>query len=168
MYKKKNDMDDKNVVAPWMKKAVVSIGPTASLREAAALLAKKRVGTLPVVNDLGHLVGITTMGDILELFLPDFLALIENPDFVKDFGAMRELSMEDIEKADLLIVGDVMEEAASIEKDTSLVGALVIMKAHALTDLPVLQNGELVGIVSQVDIGRAILEQYLERNTAKA
>jgi CBS domain-containing protein len=157
-------MDDKNTIAPWMKKAVVSIGPSASLREAAALLAKKRVGTLPVVDELGHLVGITTMGDILKLFLPDFLSLVKNSDFVKDFGAMRELSKEDIEKADSLTVGEVMEESVSINRDTSLVRAMAIMNDHELTDLPVLQDGELVGVASRVDIGRAILEHYLDRD----
>ncbi|MCZ6529060.1 MAG: CBS domain-containing protein, partial [Chloroflexi bacterium] len=40
-----------------MKREVVSIGPDATLREVAAAIIEKRVGTLPVVDDEGMLVG---------------------------------------------------------------------------------------------------------------
>jgi len=160
-------MNAKNVVGPWMKRDVVSIKASYTLREAASILAQKRIGTLPVVDDSGILIGITTMGDILKLFLPDFLSLMENVDFVKDYGALRELSPEDIEKADSLTVGDIMEEAVSIERGCSLIRALSVMKTHSLSDLPVLRDDKLVGLVSRVDIGRALLKIWLKNEPVK-
>jgi len=44
-----------------------SIGPQASVREAARLLAERKIGCLPVV-DAGSLVGIVTETDVLAYF----------------------------------------------------------------------------------------------------
>ena len=158
-------MDKKDTVGHWMKQNVVSIHAKSTLREAAALLSEKRVGTLPVLDDSEMLIGITTMDDILKLFLPDFLSLIDDVDFVKDYGAFRELSPEDIKRADSLTVGDILNEGVSVESSSSLVRALAVMKDHSLTDLPVLVNNKLVGVVSKVDIGRAFLENYLKNKS---
>ncbi len=159
-------MNSKDTVGTWMKRNVVSINAKATLRDAAALLSEKRVGTLPVLDDSERLIGVTTIDDILKLFLPDFLSLIDDVDFVKDYGALRELSLGDIKRADSLTVGDILNEAVSIEIDCSLVRALAVMKDHSLSDLPVLLDNKLVGVVSKVDIGRAFLEHYLDHQPA--
>lgn len=161
-------MGAKKQIEPWMKRDVVSIKPTATLREAANLLAEKRVGTLPVVDESGKLIGLTTMREIVSMFLPDFLSLVENVDFVKDYGALDDLSPEDIEKANSLTVGEIMEEPVSIDDSCSLVRALSVMSRHSMADMPVVRDDKLVGIVSRVDIGRAFLESWLAKEGAKS
>ncbi|MBI2211243.1 MAG: CBS domain-containing protein [Deltaproteobacteria bacterium] len=47
----------------------ISIGPSASLEQAAKLMLRWRVGALPVVGDGGVLVGIITCADFLRAFL---------------------------------------------------------------------------------------------------
>ena len=69
-------------VGTWMKKDVVSIRPEASLLEAAQLRSKKRIGTLPVVDGRGRLVGLTSLRAIVRLFMPDFVQLVGDVDFV--------------------------------------------------------------------------------------
>ncbi|SBT39334.1 CBS domain-containing protein [Micromonospora auratinigra] len=50
----------------------VTVSPDASLAEAARLMDARRVKRLPVVDDLGRLVGIVTRGDLLKVHLrPD-------------------------------------------------------------------------------------------------
>ncbi|HEU4367515.1 MAG TPA: CBS domain-containing protein [Methylomirabilota bacterium] len=51
-------------VAAVMSAPVVSIGPGASLDEAMRLMADRRIGALPVVED-GRLVGILTQSDVV-------------------------------------------------------------------------------------------------------
>lgn len=155
-------MTDRKTIGPWMKTEVVSINAEATLFEAAKLLANKRVGTLPVVDGARQLVGLTTMRSLVQVFLPDFITLIENVDFVKDFGALQELSQADIDKANTLTVAEIMEPPFSIEEDCSLVRALSVMSTHQMPDIPVVRQGKLVGIVSRVDIGRAFLETWLK------
>ena len=77
-------------VSSVMKKEVVSISEDATLDDAIRLLAARRVGLLPVVDAENRLVGILTLHDIIQLVLPTFLEMLENTDFVHDFGALEE------------------------------------------------------------------------------
>jgi CBS domain-containing protein len=149
-------------VGPWMKKNVVTISQDATLKEAASWLAEKRVGTLPVVDAEGVMVGLVTMRDIVSFFLPDFIALVENVNFVQDYGALHEISGEDIQRANLMHVKQIMGEPMSIPEDCSLVRALSLMSLQVSPDLTVVRDGKPVGIVSRVDVGRAFFETWLK------
>ena len=147
-------------IGHWMKRAVVSVSPDASLRDVAALILEKRVGTLPVVDNGGKLVGTVSITDIVKMFLPDFVAVMDEIDFVHDFGDLENASEEDRQRARMLHVSDVMDEPISLEDDAGLVHALSVMQKHNLRDLIVIRDGKLVGIASQVDIGRAFLTEF--------
>ena len=147
-------------IGKWMKREVVSIGPDATLREVAALILEKRVGTLPVVDDEGTVVGTVSITDIVKMFLPDFVAVMDEIDFVHDYGDLENTSAEDRQRAKMLHVSDVMEEPVTLEDDAGLVHALSVMEKHNLRDLIVTRDGKLAGIASQVDIGRAFLTEF--------
>ena len=148
-----------------MKREVVTVQPTASVREAAALLVGKRVGTLPVVNAAGTLLGVTSLTRIIQLLLPDFVALLQNIDFIKDYGALKTPSREEWERVAELSVADIMDGPIVVEEHCPLIMALSVMEKHNLRDLPVVREGRLVGIASRVDIGRTFLAQWLSANT---
>jgi CBS domain-containing protein len=152
-------------IGKWMKGDVVSIQPETNLIEAAKLLAHKKVGTLPVVNQAGELVGLTSMRAISRFFLPDFINVLKDVDFVHDFGAIEDPSPVDIEKAATITVGEYMQEPFSVEEDASLTRALAIMISQDLQDIPVVRGKKLVGIASRVDIGRAFFESWLSKST---
>jgi CBS domain-containing protein len=124
------------------------------------LILEKRVGTLSVVDNGGTLVGTVSITDIVEMFLPDFVAVMDEIDFVHDYGDLENTSAEDRQRAKMLHVSDVMEEAIALEDDSGLVHALSVMEKHNLRDLIVIREGKLVGIASQVDIGRAFLTEF--------
>ncbi len=147
-------------IGKWMKREVVSITPDASLREVAALILEKKVGTLPVVDNGGTLVGKVSITDIVKMFLPDFVAVMDEIDFVHDYGNLENTTAEDRLRARMLLVSDVMEEAVAMEYDAGLVHALSVMEKHNLPDLIVIREGKLVGIASHVDIGRAFLTEF--------
>jgi CBS domain-containing protein len=155
-------MSEKKRIRPWMKTKVISIRPKASLREAAQVMVDEKIGTLPVVDELGYLIGLTTMRAMVRFFLPDFTLLMQNVDFVKDFGAIGNPSAEDMQKAEAMTVSEFMSEATSVEDNCSLARALTIMFSHDIQDLPVVREGKLVGIASRVDIGRAFLDTWLK------
>ncbi len=140
-----------------MKQNVFFVKPDTTVIEAATVVVERRVGTLPVVDDAGVLIGVTSIKDIIHIFLPDFVSLLSDIDFVKDYGALASPSSERLEMVKGLSVTDIMEEPVAIEDDSSLLKALSIMDKHGLRDLPVLKEGILMGIASRVDIGRAFL-----------
>jgi CBS domain-containing protein len=144
-----------------MKRKVIHGHPEMTVREAALLMAEYNVGTLPIVNEASVLVGVTTMRDVIHIFLPDFVALLSNIKFVKDYGDLGTPSRKDILRADSLTVADIMGEPVSVEIDCELVRALSFMEKYRIRDLPVVQEGKLVGIASRVDIGRAFLSTWL-------
>lgn len=144
-----------------MKIRVISGHPEMTVKEAALLMAESNVGTLPVVDEASQLVGVTTMRDVIQIFLPDFVPLLSNIRFVRDFGDLDTPSQEDIQRADSLLVADIMEKPVSVEIDCTLIRALSFMEKYRIRDLPVVKEGKLVGIASRVDIGRAFLSTWL-------
>jgi CBS domain-containing protein len=146
----------------WMKRNVVTVHASASIREVATLLVDRRVGTLPVVDEAGVLIGILSIKDIIHIFLPDAISLVDDIDFVKDFGAIEKPSKQTLKQAETLVVFDIMKEPVSVDEECSMLRALSMMEKHHLQDLPVVsQDGQLVGIASRVDIGRALLTNWL-------
>ena len=149
-----------------MKCDVVVVHASTTIREAAALLVDRKVGTLPVVDEAGILVGILAITDIVHIFLPDVISLIDDIDFVKDFGAIEKPAPRDLKQADTQGVVDIMEQPVSVDDECSQLRALSMMEKHNLQDLPVVtKRGQLVGIASRADIGRALLTNWLNETT---
>lgn len=144
-----------------MKSRVIFGRPEMTVKSAAAIMAENNVGTLPVVVETSELIGVTTMDNIIQIFLPDFVSLLSNISFVKEYGDLGTLSPENMQMAESLSVADIMEEPISVENDCELMRALSFMHKYKIQDLPVVEDGKLVGIASRVDIGRAFLSNWL-------
>jgi CBS domain-containing protein len=142
-----------------MKKDAISISMETSISEAAAVIVEKHIGILPVLDEKGKPVGVLRLGDLLSLEMPDFLDLVDDLDFVHDFGAV-----ETTRPAQKLLhqpVTAIMEPVMTIEEESGLLRAFAMMLKNNLYDLPVTNaRGELVGIVSRVDIGTAVLSLW--------
>jgi len=142
-----------------MKKQVYFINPATTVREAAETFVRHHIGTLPVVDEQKKLVGILQIRDLVSLVLPDFVSVMQDIDFVVDFGAAeaRKLDRELLEKP----VSHYMEPPVFAEQDCSLLRASAIIKKHNLVDLPVVDAEEkLIGIASLVDIGTRFLQLF--------
>lgn len=142
-----------------MKKKVITVKETDDLGFAAKQFVKHHVGMLPVVNAEGILVGVLQLRDLLTLILPAFTSLMEDFDFVGDFGAMESIqpSQEIISKQ----VSEVMEPPVSVDDSCGFSRAFALLHNHNLTDLPVVDmDNRLVGIASRVDVGTALLKKW--------
>jgi CBS domain-containing protein len=136
-------------VADLMTTDVVTVKPETPLRDAAGLLAERRISGLPVVDDQGHVVGVLSEADIV----------------VKAGGAPREhrllgwLLEGDIDLADKIAartVGDAMSAPAiTIDAHRRVHEAAKLMAAEGVNRLPVVDDGRLVGIVTRADVVRA-------------
>ncbi len=155
-------MPEHPLIMDWMKWGVISVRADTSIEQAAELVVEKRIGTLPVVDEAGFLVGVAQLRDLIQIFLPDFVSLLSDVDidFIKDYGNLESPSNEQKRKASDMTVADIMQEPVSVEGTASLTRALAVMENHHLRDLCVVTDGVLVGIASEVDIGRAFLAHW--------
>lgn len=143
-------------VAELMTTDVVTVRTETPLRDAAALLAKKRISGLPVVDDDGHVVGVLSEADIL----------------VKAGGATRGhrllgwLLESDVDLEDKIAaktVGDAMSAPVlTIESDRRVHEAAKLMAAEGINRLPVVENDRLVGIITRADVVRAFARSDAE------
>jgi len=146
-------------ISDCMKRNVVSIPETASIREAAAIIVKKHIGLLPIVDGNDKIIGVVGLRDLLNLELPDFVRFIEDFDFVHDFGAV-ETTRPTAAMLDTSIK-TLMKEAYTVEEGCGLLRAYALMLQYNLHDMPVVsKDGRLIGIASRVDIGTSILSTW--------
>ena len=150
-----------------MKKTVITIPVTATVGDAANLFCANHVGTLPVIDEDGHLVGILLLRDLIHLIMPAFVDLVEDIDYVGDFGAME--AYEPAEEELMLPISDVMEEPTCVKENSGLVRAFSFIDKHQLLDLPVVNEaGKLVGLASRVDMGRELLNNWWQCNAEES
>jgi CBS domain-containing protein len=138
-----------------MKRNVVSIRATATVREEAALFVARHIGLLPVVDVQGRVLGVLGLRDLLTLELPAFVHLVNDVDFVHDFGAV-----ETTRPAPEMLaqpVTSLMRPATTVPEDCGLLRAYALMYQRDLHDLPVVAaDGALVDIASRfVEVTRA-------------
>jgi len=101
---------------------------------AAKVMAQADVGAIPVCNGKGRLQGMVTDRDIVV----KVLASGKDPNTT----TVAELSDQ--------------PEVVTIGADDTAEDALRTMKAHAVRRLPVIDGTDLVGMVSQADVARAM------------
>jgi CBS domain-containing protein len=131
---------------------VVTIGPDRTIHEAIERLVSNRIGSLVVRTEEGGVAGILTERDILRI-------VHDRPEEMKT-AKVGDLSTKD------LVYG---------VPDDELDYAMKMMTEHRFRHLPVLADGELVGLVSIGDIVKTMnsarayeirmLRQYLDAGT---
>ena len=150
------------MIGDCMKRQVASVSPGTTVLGAARLVVDRHIGTLPVVDEQGTLIGVVRVQDILDIFMPDFVRLLEDIDFIHDFGVLETLLPKDLPDAAHLTMRDLMQEPVSVEQTCGLLRAFAIMLKHDIRDLPVVnQAGALVGIASLVDIASKFLATWV-------
>ena len=141
-----------------MKRKVVWLDVNASLEEAIQLLITHRIGLLPLLDEEKKLQGILNLNDVLSLAWPTFIKMIEDYDFVHNFGALEtsHLSQSTLNKP----VSEFMQPPTSVSEDCGLLRAAAVMRQHRLRDIPVVDaENRLVGLASWVDVGITFLRE---------
>jgi len=145
-------------VAEIMTKEVRTVRKETTIRELAELFVAHRISSLPVVDEDGKMIGIVTESDLVEqnknVHLPTVISLF---DWVIYLETEKSLEKE-LKKMGGRSVADIYQtEIVSIASTASLGEAADLMSSRHTNSLPVIDNGNLVGIVARIDIIRTLL-----------
>jgi acetoin utilization protein AcuB len=130
-------------VQEWMNKDVVTVTPDESFRTAMHLIRQKGIRHIPVVEGK-RLVGIVTDRDLRQ---------------AAPSGAT-DLSIHELHYLlEKVTVRDIMtKKVVSIRPDQTVEDAALLLLGHRIGGLPVVQDGELCGIITETDILQAFLQ----------
>lgn len=133
---------------------VLTLAPDTSIREAAEIFSTERMGGAPVVEH-GRLVGMLTAQDLL-----DFIASLPAEEAeVRARGERGVLDDHVVEEAMTRAPLRTLAPATKVDR------AAAIMREERVHRLPVVEGDRLVGIVSTVDIVRAVADHRLAHRT---
>ena len=116
-----------------MSTNLITVPPSATQAEARTLMQSNEIHHLPITDDSG-IVGLVTITNVLaatDSFLRDDRNRIH---------------------ANEIIVGDVMvKDVATVDVNASLRQAALFLEKHQIGCLPVVDDGNLVGIITETD-----------------
>jgi len=123
-------------VKDYMTTKLITFRPEIDIFEAIEILQSHRISGAPVIDSNGQLVGILSEGDCLKAIIKDI--------YYEEAGGK---------------VTDYMStEIATIGPEDDIIDIAVEFQKQKRKRFPVLEDGELVGQISQRDILRAVLE----------
>jgi CBS domain-containing protein len=131
-----------------MTREILTVGPEASLKEAARRMLEGEISGLPVINDDGDLVGIITEAD--------FMATEADRRVTRRAGLLR-LFVRDAEiPSHERLVGDVMTaDVKVIGPESDHAEAARLMEKEGIKRIPVVADGRLIGLIARADMLKA-------------
>ena len=110
-------------------RAVATIPPTLTLIEAAGRLAQRRIGALVVIDGQGEIAGIVSERDIIRVLAESGPACLTRP-----------------------VTESMTHQVVTCQESDTLDELMSMMTARRFRHIPVVADGDLVGIVSIGDV----------------
>ncbi|HUF38406.1 MAG TPA: CBS domain-containing protein [Anaerolineales bacterium] len=136
------------LVVDWMTRNPYIVSPWASLLDAYGVMQSYEIRRLPVVED-GRLVGILTINDIRSAVPIGLYRLSEQN---------RRMAGKSVDEV-------MSRHPITIHKNASMADAAQIMYENKIGGLPVIEGGQLVGVITESDLFRLVM---IEARVAEA
>lgn len=115
---------------------IVSVTRDMRVTEAVALLAARRIGAVPVLDENGAPIGIMSERDVIYCLARDGASILDWP----------------VEKV-------MTAPVVTAEPGDTLIGALALMTRRRIRHLPVVEGGRMTGLVSIGDLVKARIDR---------
>ncbi len=137
------------LVKNHMTTKVITIAPSTSVSDALNLIRINKIRRLPVIDREGRLVGIVSEKDLLYASPSPATSLS-----VYEIGyLLSKLKVEEV----------MSRKVISISEDVPIEEAALIMAQNKIGALPVVKDGKLVGIITETDIFKTLLDMLAAR-----
>ena len=137
------------LVREIMTRDVTTLSPDSTIREAMETLYSNHLGGAPVVRG-SRVVGVMSMTDIADL-----LVNIPEPVTIDGDSLLDEQTVEDA----------MSREVIGVSPGTPVKMAATLMKERAVHRVIVMEEGHLVGILSAMDVARAVSDESILNRT---
>jgi len=142
------------LVRDVMVAPVITVEPSATVQEVAKLLLEKRISAVPVLDGNGKLVGIVSEGDLLHRVEAGterhrswwLQALIESDKLAAEYVKSHGRKVSDIMTRNVI----------TASPETPLHEVASLLERNAIRRVPIVENGQLVGIVSRANLLQAV------------
>ena len=158
---KSNEIRDDRIMsdsaATIMTRDVVSVSPGASIPEIAALLTKRGISAVPVIDASGKLLGMVSEGDLMTPFSTRDQA--RRAWWLEMLAEGETLAPEFLEyiSLDRHTASDLMSRNVITATETANVPEIAdLLIKNRIKRVPILRDGRVTGIVSRADIVRAL------------
>lgn len=122
---------------------VVTVDPETSAPAAGKLMGEKNIRRLPVVKD-GKLVGIVTLSDLMRAAPSPATSLsVWEINYLVDKIKVKEIMSKTVH---------------TVSPDDNLRAAARLMLEHKIGGLPVVEDGRVVGILTESDVFRTMID----------
>jgi CBS domain-containing protein len=150
-----------------MTSEVETVGPDEEVSTVLTRLSRVAFNGFPVVDD-GALVGIVTQGDLVDLFQPSdrtFWIPIGLPPFIEPVDYAVDFSWDDLDvNIDLAkhagspISSVMTSDVVTVAPEDSVEDVLAVLAddERDINRVPVVDGGEIVGIITREDLLRAL------------
>lgn len=142
------------LVRDVMVAPVITVEPATSVQEVARLFLEKQISAVPVLDGKGKLVGIVSEGDLLHRVEAGterhrswwLRALVHDEALAAEYIKSHSRKVSDVMTTDVI----------TASPTTPLHEVAALMEKNAIRRLPILENGQLVGIVSRANLLQAV------------
>lgn len=131
------------IVREFMTPEVFTVTPSDNIADTIALMSNKKIYSLPVIEN-GQIVGIVTDRDLREISpSPATTLSIFEINYLIDKTTIREIAIKTV---------------TTCRTDSKIEDAALLMREHRIGALPVVDDGKLMGIITETDIMDAFLK----------
>ncbi len=141
-------------VRDWMTRFPITVNRRVSVLQAREIMEEEQVRRLLVMDDEDCLLGVVTSGDLREVSPSPVSSL----SFFERRQALDEIPVEEI----------MHQDPITIPPDATIQEAADLMFQNKIGGLPVIEDEELVGVITQSDLLRGLVRMLDEMEKASA
>jgi CBS domain-containing protein len=137
-----------------MVSPVITVNPSSTVREVAKTFVERGISAAPVLDTAGKVVGIVSEGDLLHR--AETGTERRRPWWMRALAGTDNLAVDYI-RSHARKISDIMSrEVVMAAPETPLHEIAELMERHAIKRIPIVANGQLVGIVSRANLVQAV------------
>ena len=132
-----------------------TVGPEQTLGDVAHLMVERDIRAVPVVAELGALIGMITHRELLRYLIPDFLQRAKSGEFRAPSRSQLQRGSADPR---LIPVKEAMARSVlCLSEDQTLADVANLINAKDVDRFPVVREGVVVGFLTRADLVRRLI-----------